>query len=532
MTDEELAGLLFGLLGGGENIESVTSCMTRLRVTVRDVALVDCAGIRATEGVLGLVEAQTMHIVLGPGRVGRARVEFEELLASGGVGVAVVSEDEATPAAKAGSIRIARSDGLSAKEGETTRASDIECASPAALGATSAAETPVISEVQDAASANKSARKSKYAKWPVQTLLKRCANVFAALLPGIIAAGLISGVCNVINVSTDGSLASVWWFQTIRSIGWALFAYLPILVGYNSAREFGGSPVLGGVAGMMCIANSSMPLLATSSDEAASAILLPFTNQQYNPAAGGMLAALFAGIFFALLERAVRKLMPDLVDTFATPLVVLLVGVFALVLVIQPLSSSLTTAIFAGIQLARSQASAVAGYAISAGFLPLVSVGLHQALVPIHTMLNDPNGPTHGINYLYPVLMMAGGGQVGAGLALFAKSENAKLRKFVAQSVPVGVLGVAEPLMYAVTLPLVRPFVTACLGAGFGGALAAVLDLGTVSHGVSGLFGLLIVVPGQQLQYLLCIAVSCVAGFILTWLFGVDKGRIDAVFGD
>ncbi len=473
MSDEELANLLLVLLGGRKNVESVTSCMTRLRVTVRDSALVDCVGIRAAEDVLGLVEGQTMQIVLGPGRVGKVRSAFE-----------------------------------------------------------AAAGSAASSEATAAASANKSARASRLAKLPVQTLLKRCANVFATLLPGIIAAGLINGICNVANVSTDGSFSSVWWFQTIRSIGWALFAYLPILVGYNSAHEFGGTPVLGGIAGMMCVANSSMPLLATSADNSASVILLPFINQQYNPAAGGMLAALVAGILFALLERAVRKLMPELLDTFATPLVVLLAGVFVLVLVIQPLSSCLTTAVFVGLQLIRSQVSAVAGYVISAGFLPLVSVGLHQALVPIHAMLNDPNGPTQGVNYLYPILMMAGGGQVGAGLALFAKSKNAKLRKFVAQSVPVGVLGVAEPLMYAVTLPLVRPFVTACLGAGFGGTLAAALDLGTVAHGVSGLFGLLIMIPGQQLQFLLCLAVSCVAGFVLTWLFGVDEKRIEAVFGD
>lgn len=44
-------------------------------------------------------------------------------------------------------------------------------------------------------------------------------------------------------------------------MGWALFAYLPILVGYNAAREFGGSAALGGIAGMMCIANSAMPCL-------------------------------------------------------------------------------------------------------------------------------------------------------------------------------------------------------------------------------------------------------------------------------
>ena len=168
----------------------------------------------------------------------------------------------------------------------------------------------------------------------------------------------------------------------------------------------------------------------------------------------------------------------------------------------------------------------------SAGFLPLVSVGLHQALTPIHAMLNDPDGATKGINYLLPILMMAGGGQVGAGLALYFKTKNAKLKKYVAESIPVGILGVGEPLMYAVTLPLVRPFVTACLGAGFGGALAALLHIGTVSQGVSGLFGLLIVVPGQQLGYVAAMLLAYAAGFVLTWFFGVDEQKINEFFGE
>ena len=175
---------------------------------------------------------------------------------------------------------------------------------------------------------------------------------------------------------------------------------------------------------------------------------------------------------------------------------------------------------------------ALGGYILSAGFLPLVSVGLHQALTPIHAMLNDPDGATKGINYLLPILMMAGGGQVGAGLALYFKTKNAKLKKYVAESIPVGILGVGEPLMYAVTLPLVRPFVTACLGAGFGGALAALLHIGTVSQGVSGLFGLLIVVPGQQLGYVAAMLLAYAAGFVLTWFFGVDEQKINEFFGE
>ncbi|MCH3947949.1 MAG: PTS transporter subunit EIIC [Olsenella sp.] len=476
MSDKELSEKLLALLGGKENVTANAACMTRLRVTVRDLDKVDVAGIKALDGVMGVVEDETMQVILGPGKVNKVLEEFSKLtgLAKG------VAEESVT----------------------------------------------------DAAAENKAAQKAKYEHKPVQAFMKKIANIFVALLPGIIAAGLINGICNVINVASGNMFAEAWWYQGIRSMGWALFAYLPILVGYNAAREFGGSASLGGIAGMMCIANAAMPLLAAGAADPDKAILLPLTNAAYNPAAGGMIAALIAGAFFAFLEKQIRKVMPNIVDTFLTPLCVLVIGAFALMLVIQPLGAWLTTGIFAVLSFVYEKMGIVGGYILAAGFLPLVSVGLHQALTPIHALLNDPNGATHGINYLLPILMMAGGGQVGAGLALYLKTKNKKLRKFIGDSIPVGILGIGEPLMYAVTLPLVKPFVTACLGAGFGGILAALFHIGTVSQGVSGLFGLLIVVPGQQLFYVLAMLAAYAGGFVLTWFFGVDEQRINEFYGE
>lgn len=478
MTNKELSEKILELLGGKGNVVSNAACMTRLRVGVRDASLVDVEGIKALDGVMGLVEDDTMQIVLGPGKVNKVLEEFSKLT---GIAKGAVVDDVS---------------------------------------------------LSDAAAENKAAQKAKYESKPVQAFMKKIANVFVALLPGIIAAGLINGICNVINVSSGNLFADAWWYQGIRSMGWALFAYLPILVGYNAAREFGGSAALGGIAGMMCIANSAMPLLAPGAADPASAIMLPITNAAYNPAAGGMIAALIAGAFFAFLEKKIRKVMPSILDTFITPLLVLIIGAFAMMLVIQPVGAFLTTGIFSTLNFVYEKMGIVGGYILSAGFLPLVSVGLHQALTPIHALLNDPNGATQGVNYLLPILMMAGGGQVGAGLALYLKSKNKKLKKFVAESIPVGILGVGEPLMYAVTLPLVRPFITACLGSGIGGVLAALFHLGTVSQGVSGLFGLLIVVPGQQLFYVIAMLAAYAGGFVLTWFFGVDEDKINAFYGE
>ena len=460
-------------VGGKENVSANMTCMTRLRISLVNYSKADMAALKKVDGVLVVVESETVQIVFGPGTVSKVGSEFAALT------------------------------GL-------------------ALG-TDEAEI----DVKQVASENKSANKAKH-NGPVQQFLKHIANIFVPILPGIIAAGLINGIINVIDVSTGKAMAGVWWYQVIHVIGWALFAYLPIFVGMNAAKEFKGSPILGALAGCYFVVNTAMPLLAKAGS---AAIILPLTGKVFNPGNGGLLSALIAGIFFAFLEKQIRKIMPNMLDTFFTPLLTVILGGLVTVIVLQPIGAALTSGIFTVLNFLYTDLGALGGYLLSAGFLPLVSVGLHQALTPIHAMLNDPNGATKGINYLLPILMMAGGGQVGAGLALYIKTKNKKLKRMTRDSLPVGILGVGEPLMYAVTLPLGKPFITACLGAGFGGILASLFHLGTVSQGVSGLFGLLIVVPGQQIFYVISIAAAYVGGFVLTYIFGVDENRINEVYG-
>lgn len=460
-------------VGGKENVAANMTCMTRLRISLADHSKADLAALKKIDGVLGVVDSETIQVVFGPGVVNKVGSEFAAL-----TGLA-----------------------LGADEAEL--------------------------DVKQVASENKSANKAKH-NGPVQQFLKHIANVFVPILPGIIAAGLINGIINVIDVSTGKVMAGVWWYQVIHVIGWALFAYLPIFVGMNAAKEFKGSPILGALAGCFFVVNAAMPLLAKVGD---AQIILPLTGKVFNPGNGGLLSALIAGIFFAYLERWIRKIMPNILDTFFTPLLTVIIGGLVTVIVLQPIGAALTAGIYSVLTFLYTNLGALGGYILSAGFLPLVSVGLHQALTPIHAMLNDPNGVTKGINYLLPILMMAGGGQVGAGLALYMKTKNKKLKRMTRDSLPVGILGVGEPLMYAVTLPLGKPFITACLGAGFGGILASLFHLGTVSQGVSGLFGLLIVVPGTQLFYVISIAAAYVGGFVLTYFFGVDENRINEVYG-
>ena len=470
MDAKKTAKEIYDILGGKENIASNAVCMTRLRVKVKNE--VDLEKLKKVDDVLNVVNAETLQIILGPGKVNAVGDEFSKLS-----GIALGFSD---------------------------------------------------SNVKDVASENKKVNNQKY-NGPVQRFLQKIANIFVPLLPGIISAGLIMGLTNVINVAAKNAYNTVWWFAAIRSIGFVMFGYLAIYVGMNAAKEFGGTAVLGGIMGSIFITNPALPLLLKVEDK--SAVILPFTGKPFAPGMGGLLASLFMGIIVAYLEKNIRKIVPVMLDTFFTPLLTLIIGVFIALIIIQPLGTVVTGFIFAILDFSYKKLGILGGYILAAGFLPLVSVGLHQALTPIHTLLNDPTGPTKGINYLLPILMMAGGGQVGAGIAIYIKTKNQRLKNMVRDSIPVGILGIGEPLMYAVTLPLGKPFITACLGSGFGGVLAVLFHLGTISQGVSGLFGLLIVVPGSWIYFIVAMLGAYVGGFILTYLFGIDDEKIEEMYG-
>lgn len=474
LTNRDIAKAIIEVVGGASNIQEVHTCMTRLHLRLNDRSKVDESALKDVEGVLGTVPGDVYQIVFGPGKVTKIGDEAKDLLK------------------------------------DTLDQNEI-----------------------DLAKRGKEEKAKRVAKQtnPVQVFFKRFANIFLPLLPGIAGAGLINGLTKAFNFYTESAYVGEWWYALIMTIGWALFLYLPIFVGMNAAKEFGGTPVLGGIGGALSVSHSAMPLLKKIG-EGELDIILPITNAPFNPATGGILAAVFTGAMIAFIEKRVRRIVPDVLDMFLTPLITLLLSAFISLLVLQPLGGLLASGILGFADILLTKFGIIGGFILAVLQLPLVSVGLHRAFLPIHAMMNDPQGVTQGVNFLLPILMAAGGGQVGAVLALYFKTKNVKLKSAILASAPAGVLGVGEPLMYGVTLPLGKPFLTACIGSGFGGMMMALLNVGAVSQGVSGLLGFLIMQPGSHLSYLIGMLTAYIAGFIITYFFGYEEKAIEDVFGE
>ena len=232
------------------------------------------------------------------------------------------------------------------------------------------------------------------------------------------------------------------------------------------------------------------------------------------PGRGGIIAVLLVTALAAWLEKKLHRHVPEMLDLFLTPLLVLLIAGLAALFILQPLGGILSEWVGQAATAAIDKGGALTGFVLGAAWLPMVMLGVHQALTPIHAELLS----RYGVTILLPVLAMAGAGQVGAALCVYCRTRNAVLRKTVATALPVGVLGIGEPLIYGVTLPLGRPFLGACIGGAFGGAVQAAFMVGAAAMGISGLP--LAAVTDKVAIYLIGLLTAYAAGFLATWLLG------------
>lgn len=361
--------------------------------------------------------------------------------------------------------------------------------------------------VTDDVERTKAQAKSKY-KAPMSDALRMLANVFIPLIPAFIASGLITGIINILKrPDIVGDVATQYpnLLGLLAIFGSAVFAIMNILVGVNTAKVFGGSLALGGVmAGIL-----SSPQLAQ----------ITLFGEQLQPGRGGVIAVLLVVALMCWIEKRLRALLPGSIELILNPLLTTLITGAIAVVALQPLGAWISEAIAHGASWAIDRGGFLVGAVMAGTFLPLVLTGLHQGLVPIHVELVQ----AHGYNALLPILSMAGVGQVGAAIAVLMKTRNSRLKKLCKGALPVGLLGIGEPLIFGVTLPLGKPFLGACLGGAVGGALISYFKVATViTFGISGLPLALTIVTGKVALYLLGYLVAVIAGFLFTWLLGFN----------
>ncbi|WP_340620184.1 PTS N-acetylmuramic acid transporter subunit IIBC [Xenorhabdus siamensis] len=465
-------------IGGASNVIHSGNCMTRLRLTLRDSLLVDKTKLKLIPGVLGVIEShEQLQIVLGPGNAQTAADMMNELLSYADY---PASEHHSTEHHSA--------------------------------------------NLKEIASSNKKHLKEKQTH-PIHKFLTKFATIFTPLIPGFIAVGLLLGLATLLEqifiqgvAQPNAVLVEMIGYMKIFSKG--MFTFFSILIGYNAQKAFGGSGVNGAIIASLFILgyNPDAPSGFYSG-------INNFFGFLIDPR-GNIIGVLIAGILGAWVEKQIRKSMSADLDMILTSAITLLIMGAVTFIVIMPIGSYLFTAMS---WLFTNLNGNPFGTAILAGlFLIAVMFGVHQGFVPVYFALVE----TQGFNSLFPILAMAGAGQVGSALALYVRAKKESLlRTQIKGAIIPGFLGIGEPLIYGVTLPRIKPFVTACFGGAVGGFFVGLIAWFGLPVGLNTVFGPsgVVALPLMTSQtgifmgmavYSAGLIVSYISGFVLTFFFG------------
>lgn len=481
--EQQLAERIIAAVGGMDNIDSVMNCMTRVRIKVLDENKVDDQELRHIDGVMGVIHDERIQVVVGPGTVNKVANHMAEL-------------------------------------------SGVKLGDPIPHHHNDSEKMDYKSYAADKAKANKEAHKAKQKNGKLNKVLKSIANIFIPLIPAFIGAGLIGGIAAVLsNLMVAGYISGAWITQLItvfNVIKDGMLAYLAIFTGINAAKEFGATPGLGGVIG-------GTTLLTGIAGK--NILMNVFTGEPLQPGQGGIIGVIFAVWILSIVEKRLHKIVPNAVDIIVTPTIALLIVGLLTIFIFMPLAGFVSDSLVSVVNGIISIGGVFSGFIIGASFLPLVMLGLHHIFTPIHIEMINQSGAT----YLLPIAAMAGAGQVGAALALWVRCKrNTTLRNTLKGALPVGFLGIGEPLIYGVTLPLGRPFLTACIGGGIGGAvIGGIGHIGAKAIGPSGVSLLPLISDNMYLGYIAGLLAAYAGGFVCTYLFGTTKAmRQTDLLGD
>lgn len=481
--EQQLAERIIAAVGGMDNIDSVMNCMTRVRIKVLDENKVDDQELRHIDGVMGVIHDERIQVVVGPGTVNKVANHMAEL-------------------------------------------SGVKLGDPIPHNHNDSEKMDYKSYAADKAKANKEAHKAKQKNGKLNKVLKSIANIFIPLIPAFIGAGLIGGIAAVLsNLMVAGYISGAWITQLItvfNVIKDGMLAYLAIFTGINAAKEFGATPGLGGVIG-------GTTLLTGIAGK--NILMNVFTGEPLQPGQGGIIGVIFAVWILSIVEKRLHKIVPNAIDIIVTPTIALLIVGPLTIFIFMPLAGFVSDSLVSVVNGIISIGGVFSGFIIGASFLPLVMLGLHHIFTPIHIEMINQSGAT----YLLPIAAMAGAGQVGAALALWVRCKrNTTLRNTLKGALPVGFLGIGEPLIYGVTLPLGRPFLTACIGGGIGGAvIGGIGHIGAKAIGPSGVSLLPLISDNMYLGYIAGLLAAYAGGFVCTYLFGTTKAmRQTDLLGD
>ncbi|QHA91394.1 PTS system trehalose-specific EIIBC component [Bacillus sp. N1-1] len=446
-------------IGGKENISTATHCVTRLRLVLHDESKVDTKALEDNELVKGSFSANgQFQVVIGQGTVDKVFKIFAEL-------------------------------------------AEIESASK--------------QDVKDAA-----ASKQNFLQRGVKTL----ADIFIPILPAIVTAGLLLGINNILtapDIFFSDPLVEVYpqWADLasiINLIANTAFVFLPGLIGWSAAKQFGGSPLLGIVLGLILVHPDLLNAWAYGeADDIPTWNLFGLEIEKIGYQ-GQVLPVLVSAYILAKIETFLNKRIPDSIQMLIVAPVALLVTGFLAFTLIGPVTFWIANLLTDGFIGLFDFAPAIGGLVYGALYAPLVITGMHHTFLAVDLQLIGSTGST----FLWPMLALSNIAQGAAALAMMLITRNEKTKGLAGTSAVSAFLGVTEPALFGVNLRFKFPFFAAIIGSAIAGLVITVSGVEATSIGVGGIPGFLSIFKEYWGAFFTGMAIVLVVPFVLTFLYG------------
>lgn len=347
-----------------------------------------------------------------------------------------------------------------------------------------------------------------------QKISRTLGDIFVPIIPVLVATGLFMGLRGVLpslGIEMSPTLETLSKVLTDTA-----FAFLPALVAWSTMKKFGGTPVVGLVLGLMLVA----PQLPNAWDVASGAAK-PITVSLFGMAISivgyqnSVLPALAIGIIGAKIEKALRKVIPDIIDLIVTPFLTLFISIILGLFVIGPLMHTSEVYILEAFKMFLAIPFGIGGAIIGATHQLIVVSGVHH----IFNALEAELIATTGLNPFNAIISGAIVSQGAAAMAVAARTKDKKKRSLYFSSAVPAFLGITEAAIFGVNLRFIKPFIFGLAGGAAAGMFAGIINLAGTGMGVTAVPGILLYLNTNLVGYLVCCAIGIAVSFLLTYIF-------------
>ena len=323
------------------------------------------------------------------------------------------------------------------------------------------------------------------------------------------AGGIIKGVLTIL--TTFGVLTSDnGIYLILYAAADALMYFMPIIVGFSAGKVFGMNPYTAAVIGAAML----YPKLAAfvGAEETLTFFGLKVTMLDYSQTLLPILLAVFVASW---IEKAAKKIIPQMLQLMFVPTVVLVITLPLTLLVVGPVMTGVSNALATGVNALYHAVPVVCGGVLGAFWQLFVMMGVHAAMIPI--ILN--NLTTLGYCPVNAILGLTVWALAGVALGYALKVKDGETRATAFGTMASALCGITEPVIYTVALTNFKRFICAFVGGGVAGVIGGILGIKFYTWGGDGIFRIPSMINPAGLDisfwgFLICAAIAFVVSAI------------------